>query len=105
MLCETSSIRAEYIGGNTARPNERVGMGKPALANEWRPMLFKTKHLELELGNFVFVRAPWLGSVYIGPDSGCGYIVRSRPKEIDTMRRDYIERTRQTLRTRCGQGQ
>jgi hypothetical protein len=61
-------------------------------------MLFKTKHFELEIGNFVFIRAPVLGAVYIGPDSGCGYIVRSRPNEIDTMRRDYIERTRKTLR-------
>ena len=64
----------------------------------WRPMLFKTKHFELEIANFVFFRAPLLGSVYIGPDSGCGYLVRSRPNEINTMRRDYIERTRQTLR-------
>lgn len=61
-------------------------------------MLFKTKHFELEIASFVFFRAPWLGSVYIGPDSGCGHIVRSRPNELDTMRRDYIERTRKTLR-------
>lgn len=66
-------------------------------------MLFKMKHVELEIANFVFLRAPWLGSVYIGPDSGCGYLVRSPPNEMDTMRRDYIERTRQTLRARCGQ--
>ena len=63
-------------------------------------MLFKTKHFELEIGNFVFIRAPWLGSVYIGPDSGCGYLVRSRPNELDAMRRDYIERTREALRVR-----
>ena len=63
-------------------------------------MLFKTKHFELEIAGFVFFRAPLLGSVYIGPDSGCGHIVRSRPNEIDTMRRDYIEKTRQTLRVR-----
>lgn len=63
-------------------------------------MLFKTKHFELEIANFVFLRAPWLGSVYVGPDSGCGCIVRSQPHEIDTMRRDYIERTRQALRER-----
>lgn len=63
-------------------------------------MLFKTKHFEVEIANFVFFRAPVLGSVYIGPNSGCGYILRSRSKEIDTTRRDYIERTRQTLRAR-----
>lgn len=61
-------------------------------------MLFRAKHFELEIANFVFFRVPLLGSVYIGPDSGCGYIVRSYPDEIDTMRRDHIERTRQTLR-------
>lgn len=65
---------------------------------QWRAMLFRTKYFELEIANFVFFRAPVLGSVYIGPDSGCGYIVRSRPNEIDAMRRDYIERTRKTLR-------
>jgi hypothetical protein len=62
------------------------------------PMLFNTKHFELEIANFIFLRAPWLGSLYIGPDSGCGCIVRSRPNAIDTMRRDYIESTRKTLR-------
>ncbi len=65
-----------------------------------KPVLLKTKHVELEIAGFLFFRAPWLGSVYIGPDSGCGYVVRSRPNEIDAMRRDYIERTRQTLRVR-----
>ena len=63
-------------------------------------MQFRMKHFELEIANFVFFRAPLLGSVYIGPDSGCGYIVRSSPNEIDPTRRDYIERTRQTLRAR-----
>lgn len=63
-------------------------------------MLFKTKHFELEISRFVFLRAPWLGSLYLGPDSGCGYIVRSQPHEIDTMRCDYIESTRNTLRVR-----
>ncbi|HBR49671.1 MAG TPA: hypothetical protein DEA71_06270 [Nitrospira sp.] len=63
-------------------------------------MLFDTTYFELEIGNFVFIRAPWLGSVYIGPDSGCGYLVRSRPNELDAMRRDYIERTREALRAR-----
>lgn len=61
-------------------------------------MLFKTTYFELEIANFVFFRAPWLGSLYIGPDSGCGYLVRSPSNEIDPMRRDYIERTRKTLR-------
>ena len=65
------------------------------------PILFRTKDFELEIGNFLFFRAPLVGSVYIGPDSGCGHLVRSRPNEIDTMRQDYIERTRQTLRARC----
>lgn len=64
------------------------------------PMRFDTKYFELEISNFVFIRAPLLGSVYIGPDSGCGSLVRSRPNELDDMRRDYIERTRQTLRAR-----
>lgn len=63
-------------------------------------MLFQTKHFELEIANFLFFRTPLLGSVYLGPDAGCGYIVRSSPNEIDTTRRDYIERTRQTLRVR-----
>jgi len=61
-------------------------------------MLFRTKHFELEVANFLFLRAPLLGSVYIGPDSGCGYIVRNRPSEIDTTCRDYIDRTRRALR-------
>lgn len=63
-------------------------------------MRFSTKYFEVEIANFVFFRAPLLGSIYIGPDSGCGYLVRISPKEIDTMRRDYVERTRQTLRER-----
>jgi hypothetical protein len=63
-------------------------------------MLLRMKHFEIEIANFVFFRTPLLGSLYIGPDSGCGYIVRTRPSEIDTTRRDYIERTRQTLRGR-----
>ncbi len=63
-------------------------------------MLLRMKHFEIEIANFVFFRAPLLGSVYIGPDSGCGCIVRTRQNEIDTTRRDYIERTRQTLRGR-----
>ena len=71
----------------------------PDFVKQWRVMLFDTKFFELEIGNFVFIRAPLLGSVYIGPDSGCGYLVRSRPNELDAMRRDYIERTRQTLRS------
>jgi hypothetical protein len=61
-------------------------------------MLFKTKHFEVEIASFLFLRAPLLGSLYIGPDSGCGCIVRSRPNESNTMLYDYIERTRQTLR-------
>ena len=61
-------------------------------------MLFDTKYFELEIGNFVFIRASWLGSVYIGPDSGCGYLVLSSPNEFDVMRRDYIAWTRKTLR-------
>jgi hypothetical protein len=61
-------------------------------------MRFNTKYFEIEIANFVFFRAPWLGSVYIGPDSGCGYLVRTSPNESDSMRRDYIERTRKTLR-------
>lgn len=61
-------------------------------------MQFKMKHFELEIANFVFLRAPWLGSLYLGPDSGCGCLVRISPHEMDTMRRDYIERTRNTLR-------
>lgn len=61
-------------------------------------MLFKTKHFEFEIANFIFLRAPLLGSLYIGPDSGCGCFVRSRQNEMDTMRRDYIEKTRKTLR-------
>ncbi len=72
----------------------------PDFVKQWRVMLFDTKYFELEIDNFVFIRAPLLGSVYIGPDSGCGYLVRSRPNELDAMRRDYIERTRQTLRAR-----
>lgn len=63
-------------------------------------MLFNTKCFEVEIANFIFLRAPWLGSLYIGPDSGCGCIVRSRPNEIDTMRRHYIETTRKALRGR-----
>lgn len=63
-------------------------------------MRFSTKYFEAEIANFVFFRAPLLGAIYIGPDSGCGYLVRISPKEIDTMRRDYVERTRQTLRER-----
>ena len=72
----------------------------PDFEKQWRVMLFDTKYFELEIGNFVFIRAPLLGSVYIGPDSGCGYLVRSRPHEFDAMRRDYIERTREALRAR-----
>ena len=70
----------------------------PDFVKQWRVMLFDTKYFELEIGNCVFIRVPLLGSVYIGPDSGCGHLVRSRPNELDTMRSDYIERTRETLR-------
>ncbi len=63
-------------------------------------MLLRMKHFEIEIANFVFFRAPLLGSVYIGPDSECGCIVKTRQNEIDTTRRDDIERTRQTLRGR-----
>ncbi|HRI38281.1 MAG TPA: hypothetical protein PLO50_06980 [Nitrospira sp.] len=63
-------------------------------------MRFSTKYFEAEIANFVFFRVPLLGAMYIGPDSGCGLIVRISPSEIDTMRQDYVERTRQTLRER-----
>jgi hypothetical protein len=33
-------------------------------------MLLRTKHFEIEVANFVFFRAPLLGSVYIGPIPG-----------------------------------
>jgi hypothetical protein len=61
-------------------------------------MLLLTKHVELEIASFIFLRTPLLGSLYIGPDSGYGCLVRISPTEIDGFRREYIDRTRRTLR-------
>lgn len=61
-------------------------------------MLLRTKHFELEIANFIFIRTPLLGSLYIGPDSGYGCLVRISPTATDGFRREYIDSTRRTLR-------
>lgn len=45
-------------------------------------MLLRTKHFELEIAKFLYLRAPWLGVIYVGPDSGHGCIVRYIAKSI-----------------------
>lgn len=44
-----------------------------------RSMVFRAKHLELEISKFFYLRAPWLGVIYIGPDAGHGCIIRYSP--------------------------
>ncbi len=61
-------------------------------------MLLHTKHFELEIANFIFLRTPLLGSLYIGPDAGYGCLVRIRPQEMDGLRRRYVDSTRRKLR-------
>lgn len=61
-------------------------------------MLLRTKHVELEIANFIFLRIPLLGSLYIGPDSGYGCVVRISPTPINEFRREYIDNTRKKLR-------
>lgn len=63
-------------------------------------MLFRTKHFELEIAKFLYLRAPWLGAIYIGPDSGRGCIVHYSQKQIELGHLEYIEMTRRNLRTR-----
>ena len=61
-------------------------------------MLLRRKHFELEIATFLYLRAPWLGAIYIGPDSGHGCIVRYSPQQLDHL--GYIEMTRRNLRMR-----
>lgn len=61
-------------------------------------MLLLTKHFELEVANFIFLRTPLLGCLYIGPDSGYGRLVRLSPTAIDGPRREYVDSTRRKLR-------
>ncbi|HWF58733.1 MAG TPA: hypothetical protein VN666_00230 [Nitrospira sp.] len=63
-------------------------------------MLFRTTHFELEIAKFLYVRAPWLGVIYVGPDSGRGCIVRYSPQQLEFDHLEYIEMTRRNLRTR-----
>ena len=63
-------------------------------------MLFRTTHFELEIAKFLYVRAPWLGVIYVGPDSGHGCIVRYSPQQLEFDHLEYIEMTRRNLRTR-----
>ena len=64
-------------------------------------MLLRTKHLELEIANFIFLRAPLLGSLYIGPDAGFGCWMRISPNKIDDYRQKYIASARRILRARA----
>ena len=63
-------------------------------------MLVQTKHFELEIATFLYLRAPWVGGIYIGPDSGHGCIVRYTPQQLEFDHVEYIEMTRRNLRTR-----
>ncbi|MDF0650885.1 MAG: hypothetical protein CV081_04060 [Nitrospira sp. LK265] len=63
-------------------------------------MLFQTKQFELEISKFLYLRAPWVGAIYIGPDSGRGCIVHYSPNQIELGHLEYIEMTRRNLRTR-----
>ena len=63
-------------------------------------MLFRTKHFELEIAKFLYLRAPWLGVIYVGPDCGHGCIVRYSPQQLKFDYLEYIEMTRRNLRTR-----
>lgn len=61
-------------------------------------MLFRTKHFELEIANFLYLRTPWVGAIYVGPDSGHGCIVHYSLKETEHL--EYVEMTRRNLRGR-----
>lgn len=63
-------------------------------------MLFRTKHFELEIAKFLYLRAPWVGVIYVGPDSGHGCIVRYSPRQLEFDHVEYIEMTRRNLRER-----
>ena len=60
-------------------------------------MLFRTTHFELEIAKFLYLRAPWLGVIYVGPDSGH---VRYSPQQLEFDHLEYIEMTRRNLRER-----
>jgi hypothetical protein len=63
-------------------------------------VLFQTKYFELEITKFLYLRAPWLGVIYVGPDSGHGCIVRYSPQQLEFDHLEYIEMTRRNLRMR-----
>lgn len=63
-------------------------------------MLLQTKHFELEIATFLYLRAPWLGAIYIGPDSGHGCIVRYSPQQLELDSSGYIKMIRRNLRMR-----
>ena len=63
-------------------------------------MLLRTKHFELEITKFLYLRAPWLGAIYVGPDSGHGCIVHYSPQQLEFDHLEYIEMARRNLRTR-----
>lgn len=64
-------------------------------------MMFRTTHFELEIANFLFLRTPLLGRLYMGPDAGFGWWMRIGPKEVDYYRREYLDNARRHLRARA----
>ena len=63
-------------------------------------MLFRAKHFELEITKFLYLRAPLVGVIYIGPDAGHGYLVRYSPQQLEFDHLEYLEMTRRSLRMR-----
>ena len=63
-------------------------------------MLLRTKHFELEISKFLYLRAPWVGVIYVGPDSGHACIVRYSPQQLEFDHVEYIEMARRNLRER-----
>ena len=59
-------------------------------------MVFHAKHFELEISKFFYLRAPRLGVIYIGRDSGHGCIVRYSPQRLDLDLLKYLEMARQS---------
>ena len=63
-------------------------------------MLYRTKRFEVEIAKVFYFLAPWLGAIYVGPDSGHGCIVHYRSREIKWEHLEYIEMASRNLRTR-----
>ncbi|MDC8451253.1 MAG: hypothetical protein LV473_23325 [Nitrospira sp.] len=63
-------------------------------------MRSNTKHFELEISKFFYLRAPWVGAIYVGPDYGHGCIVQYSPQQLELGHLEYLEMARRNLRMR-----